>query len=271
METFCARVLFEACPLCGGEGAVEVREADCTAHPLYRPELGSVVRWRGCRSCGHLYTEGWFDAERQQRLFARANAHQVAGANVETARHHAAAIVERVSTVRGEIGGRWLDVGFGDGALFTTAAEFGYEAVGIDVRGDSQQTLCAMGYDARQADFLDFEDDGPFDVVSMADVLEHLPRPAEGLARARDLLRPGGVLFVSMPNVDCYAWRHLDAIGQNPYWGELEHYHNFSREHLYWLLGREGFRPCHYAVGRRYRATMEVIAAREDQAGADAI
>ena len=57
-------------------------------------------------------------------------------------------------------------------ALMATAAEFGYEAVGIDVRSASQELLCELGYDARCCDLRAFDDADGFDVISMADVLE---------------------------------------------------------------------------------------------------
>jgi len=89
-----------------------------------------------------------------------------------------------------------------------------------------------------------------------------MPFPKEGLSAAHRLLQPDGVLFVSMPNYDCMAWRLLDAGNANIYWGELEHFHNFSRARLYALLEEQGFEPVHYAVSERYRACMEVIARR---------
>ena len=100
----------------------------------------------------------------------------------------------------------------------------------------------------------------PADVVSMADVLEHMPFPVESLGVVRKILRPGGVLFLSMPNIDSPVWQNLDRNNANPYWGEIEHYHNFGRERLYKLLSDNGFEPLAYGVSERYRACMEVIA-----------
>ena len=99
-------------------------------------------------------------------------------------------------------------------------------------------------------------------VLSMADVLEHLPFPKEGLQTAHRLIEPGGVLFISMPNTESMPWRLMNRAAANPYWGEVEHYHNFSRSRLYRLLEDMGFKPLRYGVSERYRACMEVIAER---------
>jgi hypothetical protein len=71
-----------------------------------------------------------------------------------------------------------------------------------------------------------------------------------------------------MPHYDCAAWRLLDAANANPYWGELEHFHNFSRRRLHALLEDSGFAPVHYSVSERYRVCMEIIARRVDRARA---
>ena len=51
------------------------------------------------------------------------------------------------------------------------------------------------------------------DVLSMADVLEHMPWPRAALGRAAQMLRPGGILFLSMPNSDSVSWRYVVWCG----------------------------------------------------------
>jgi 2-polyprenyl-3-methyl-5-hydroxy-6-metoxy-1,4-benzoquinol methylase len=59
------------------------------------------------------------------------------------------------------------------------------------------------GYDVwRPVDAMDSGPwDAPFDAVVCADVLEHLARPEDLLTRIHGWLRPGGRLFVSLPNI----------------------------------------------------------------------
>jgi SAM-dependent methyltransferase len=222
------------------------------------------MRWLRCRKCDHLYVDGYFSPTALKVLMTGTLPHQAPGDNIENARHTCSRMVENVCALLAVPGGRWLDVGFGNGALMTTAAEFGFEAVGIDLRAANVAKMGEFGYEAHCVEFEKFQPDAPFNVISMADVLEHMPFPKPALVHAQELLRPEGLLFVSMPNADSFLWQVLNVSGANPYWGEIEHYHNFGRRRLYALLRECGFEPARYGVSHRYRACMEVIAKKSD-------
>ena len=254
-----ARTLFEACPLCSESSFIPVREAEAQAHPQWFDALEPSNQWKGCTNCGHLFADGYFEGEIAERVLA-GGMEPTSTPDLEMARHFSAQIVERVSSVRGAIGGRWLDVGFGNGSLLATADEFGYEAVGVDLRERRVAPMAELGYDARHADFLQFEDDEGFDVVSFCEVLERMPFPNEAIAKAKELMPNGGHLFLSTPNVNSHAWKLMDKGNENPYWSEIEQLHAFSREHAYYLLGQHGFSPVHFTVGKRFRAEMAIVA-----------
>ena len=153
-----------------------------------------------------------------------------------------------------------MDVGFGNAALLFTAAEFGFTPVGLDLRQKSVVSLASVGCEAHCADILEWEPAEPLQVISMADVLEHMPYPGRALSRAREIMRPDGTLFVSMPNMGSPLWDLMTSLNNNPYWGEQEHYHNFTHSRLFALLKETGFEPVHYGVSERYRCCMEIVA-----------
>jgi SAM-dependent methyltransferase len=254
------RVLFDACPLCADKRIAVLRTGNCSRHELYRPVLAPVITWMRCEACRHVFTDGYFSDEVSAEVFQTTSPGQRPGVAWEPTRMMSARIVERVARYVSE--GTWLDVGFGNGSLLFTAEEWGFEPMGLDIRPSSVEALQRLGVQARCADLTTLDEPGRFAVLSLADVLEHMPFPKDGVVAAHRLLGPAGVLFVSMPNYDCMAWRLLDATNANPYWDELEHFHNFSRRRLCALLREHGFEPVHYAVSERYRLGMEVIARR---------
>ena len=114
------RIRYAACPLCDGARLALKAEADCRGHALYRAPLPPTIRWRECAECGHVFADGYFDAEAEALLFSQAHAFQTVGHDYERQRAVWSRVVEIAQALVG-LGGGWLDVGFGDGALLLTA------------------------------------------------------------------------------------------------------------------------------------------------------
>jgi 2-polyprenyl-3-methyl-5-hydroxy-6-metoxy-1,4-benzoquinol methylase len=96
---------------------------------------------------------------------------------------------------------RWLDIGCGAGALLKAARRGGWTAIGTEVSSSAAAAVRAQGFDVHlgEVDGLGLRD-SDFDVVSLVEVVEHVPDPGAILASARRLLRPGGVLYVTTPH-----------------------------------------------------------------------
>jgi 2-polyprenyl-3-methyl-5-hydroxy-6-metoxy-1,4-benzoquinol methylase len=253
-------VRYEACPLCDSLAIAQDHDGNCSRHPLYKPELSAVLRWMRCTSCGHSFRNGYYTEAAFARLFDDTNLRQRAGYDLEGQRPISARMIDRVLPYQSS--GTWLDVGPGNGSLLLTAEEYGFTPIGIDLREDNVDALNRLGVHAFCQDLRDIGIEPACAVISMADVLEHMPFPADALQAAHKLLRDGGVLVLSMPNLDSPLWKLLDARNENPYWNELEHFHNFSKSRLYSLLAAHGFRPVRFDISERYRVCMEVLAIR---------
>lgn len=261
------RILYKCCPLCESKDFNFLREGDCSGHSLYQPGIPPKIRWMRCDSCEHVFTEGYWTDELRDLIFSKAHDNQVAGANIEMMRPYSARMVTRVVDYfdagwapRSMI---WLDVGFGNGSLLFTAEEYGFTTIGLDLRAENVEIMKRGGVEAYCLDIESAQDvlaPRRMNVISMADVLEHMPFPKQGLKAARRLLLPGGVLLVSSPVMYSSLWYYWDDQGINPYWDELEHFHIFSRERLYYLLMETGFQPLKYGISERYRGCMEVTA-----------
>ena len=260
---------YDGCPLCNSPCFAICATADCSAHPLWRPQLSSTMTWCKCHDCGHIFTDGYFTEEAQQIIFSRTLDGQRFGADFERQRQVSARIVERIAAYAPPPG-HWFDVGFGNGSLLMTAQEWGYSVAGVEARkNDTGSDPASLGIEVEYGTLANLVDrdlgSGPLSpgsasIVSMADSLEHMPYPADGLAAAHRLLSGEGVLFLSMPNCESAAWEISSSKKLNPYWGEIEHYHNFGRTRLYALLEEMRFTPVHFAISERYRLCMEVVA-----------
>jgi SAM-dependent methyltransferase len=138
-------------------------------------------------------------------------------------------------------GRRLVDIGCGAGFCLRAALDLGYsEAVGIDT--DLAQIAAARrrGLDAIRVDPGDdafyATHAGRFDVATMLDVLEHIPRAqqVEALRRTASLLRPGGLLVVQVPNCASPVAAYMRDI-------DWTHEVSFSQFGLDYVLHHAGF------------------------------
>jgi 2-polyprenyl-3-methyl-5-hydroxy-6-metoxy-1,4-benzoquinol methylase len=210
-----------------------------------------------CASCKHSYTKHYWTEEGRAELLRTLVKEQVFGGDLDQQRILWADVINRVHAVAPKYGGRWIDVGVGNGACVFTCSEFGHTTTGIDLRQTYIDALVHYGYDAVLADAMEYDYTGA-DVVFLADILEHLPYPDQLLTRIRN--QSWATVFVSCPNMDTVSWRYMDSRGKNVYWGEIEHHHNFTRASMEALLKRCKFTPVNYSISRRYGACMEIIA-----------
>jgi SAM-dependent methyltransferase len=141
-------------------------------------------------------------------------------------------------------GGVALDLGCGTGRALDELAGAGRALLGLDLRPEG----LAEARRARPASWLVQADatslplaDGSVDVITALDVLEHLDDHA-ALAEIRRVLRPGGILVLTVPALR-WLWSYRDRDA-----GHLRRYH---RRELAAQLGAAGLRVLwlnHYQV-----------------------
>lgn len=231
------RILYEKCPLCESTNFSFLRESPIQPWRIalgYPDCVPKTVRWMKCDECGHVFTDGILSPEAFAAVIETPPRHSLSSLEYAFMTHVCERIVRRVQ--KHVPTGKWLDVGFGDAALMCAAKNYGFTLVGIDVSSQNVTKARMMGLDASLADVSDLRDEHSYNVISMADILEHTPQPKEVIRIVDRALKPNGALFISCPGYDSHDWRFAEQHGCNPYWSEIEHYHNFSCDRLSSLL-----------------------------------
>jgi methionine biosynthesis protein MetW len=141
---------------------------------------------------------------------------------------------------------RVLDLGCSDGQLAACLMELGHHVVGVDVREHKHVRDRMAEFHQADLDVGIPEEVGyGYDVVLMADVLQHVREPEQLLAEARGRLRAGGSLMVSVPNFGHWYPRARVALGRFDYdaRGILDrgHLRFFTRRSFEALLERGGW------------------------------
>lgn len=118
-------------------------------------------------------------------------------------------------------GGRLIELGPAIGGFAAQASDAGYETSAIEMDPESCRFLRdVVGIEVHEtADPAPaLREHGPFEVIAMWQVLEHLPDPRPVLEAAAGALAPGGVLAIAAPNPEALQfrlfgarWTHVDA------------------------------------------------------------
>jgi len=125
----------------------------------------------------------------------------------------------RAVLARTEPGAAVLDIGCGNGRFLANVVAEGRRGYGLELPGKSLERARRIpGLELTEGK-LTRETYPPehFDMVTLWHVFEHLDRPAETLDILAEILKPGGYLALSLPNIDSWQakafgpdWFHLD-------------------------------------------------------------
>lgn len=147
-------------------------------------------------------------------------------------------------------GGRILDVGCLDGTIGAMLLGRGHrEVYGVDLSSSAVERALSMGVQARVGDLegkLEFAD-GFFDAVVAGEIIEHIYNIDLFLGELRRVLKPGGTLALSTPNLAALGRRLLLLCNRNPhieisFTGEAAgHIRYFVKGTLLAILAKHGF------------------------------
>ena len=232
-----------ACGACGARGlvihmAVPAPAGDEGLIPSTRQFGSALANIARCRCCGHMQLDPMPDDGMLARAYADAASEDYVD---EEAGQRATArrALERIETYLPRRGAL-LDVGCWVGFLPAEARDRGWRPLGLE----PSQFACAyarecLGLEVQNADLFSAQlPANAFDAVTMGDVIEHLCNPGEALQRIASLMRPGGVLWLALPDAGSRVARRLGRR----WWSVLPtHIQYFTRGSISSLLGRCGF------------------------------
>lgn len=243
------RWLRQDCPICGVPPSKYLGRRGGAAH---REGAGVECSIWLCGGCGLLFPNPMPVPAGGREHYAvdpgEYFRHHDEGQKLEGAR----GLLARAESLAGGRG-RVLDIGAGRGEVLAAAREAGWEAVGVEPSASfADHAARVSGAEVRRepVERCGFAE-GSFDAVILSAVLEHLYNPDETVREVARILRPGGVLFVDVPN-EAGLYFRLGNLYQKLRWRDwvvnlsptFEPYHvfGFGPRSLRALLGKHGLR-----------------------------
>lgn len=233
----------------------EFVEVDC-------PACGSSdrsVRFRkfglaywDCQACHTVYvnprpspeTLDWF--YRGSVNYAYFHKYTFPQSNEARRRHIALPRVNRFLELCGQHGvndGSFLEIGpgFGTFSLELASRNFFKRIVAIEPTPDLAAHCRRIGLEIIESRFEDitFPPDERFDAIGCYEVLEHIFSPREFLAHCRHVLRPGGLIAATVPNIEGFDIVTLGAASDSIDVEHLNYFHPGSLSRLFVSCGFE--------------------------------
>ena len=161
---------------------------------------------------------------------------------------------------------RHLDIGCALGFMLEQAQAAGWQSTGVETsefaaRYAAQHTSCEVFAGTLQD--ANFPNES-FDVVTLMDVIEHVPQPRALVAEIFRVLQPGGILYVVTPNFDSFFVRIYKDRAYGV-WPE-QHVVYFSAKSIKTLFRTVGFRDVAVATKDFYASNLQRLLGRKDEA-----
>jgi SAM-dependent methyltransferase len=214
---------------------------------------------RRCADCGHVQVDPVPDAAALQALYAEQEkyAEQLTWDEpMFVARDRAVVAALAADGASGPL----VDVGAGAGLMLQAAVERGWQAIGIELSVPNARLIRdRLGVSVHVGDL----DDAPLEpgsvgAITFSHSLEHLRDPVGTLRRARELLRPGGLVFVAVPN-----WAAATRVLTGPHitWINHEHISYFDQRSLQRAFVAAGLAPLRFETRRFLGVSYDFVLA----------
>ena len=203
-------------------------------HPLLGYERHDLVK---CRDCSFVFMKKiptGTELENYYSVYAYENEKEMPGPTRLSLEN----LIDSFEKYRKN--NRILDVGCGEGWILELAMKKGWEAYGTEFSSRAIE-ICEKKGIKMYAGVLKPASikEKDFDIIVSSETIEHINNPREELANMYQLLRKGGLLYITTPNFNSYLRRMMKdryAIIKYP-----EHLSYYTTKTLNRLLGETGF------------------------------
>lgn len=226
------------CWICEGEEFILKKKSDVTGKltsknfAITNFDYGKTGELKKCRSCGFIQctdldavVDFYEDLEDQEYENTR-----------KERKLQETRLIKFLSKYKKN--GKLLDIGAGSGIMVEAALEEGFDAEGVEPSKWLQKNAQNLNLPVYQGIFPHPETPGPYDVIALVDVIEHVTHPAKLLTEIHNALSEEGIFVLVTPDVNSFAAK---LLGYKWWHYRFAHIGYFNRKNLSTLLDKTGF------------------------------
>lgn len=205
------------------------RCAGCETHFLYpRPQSEQLQDYYDGKFREEVHTQRYYDYETLKEVFTR----------------FMPEAKQRVERVKKDLSAQdeVLEIGCSVGYFLDAIADDVKSVCGTEWDKKAQQYIkdCARHTNIQVSD--NSEDFGKrFDKIFMFHVLEHIEEPVSFLTDLKSLLKPGGCIYIEVPNVDDILVKTYQCDEFKNFYYKKAHLYNFNEKGLQYIFRQAGY------------------------------
>ncbi len=234
------------CLICGGNELKIIRTEKNSMIEIdfLKPYLQKDSTLVSCKQCHMAFVQS---IPNDDQFYASIYADSTRDVSIDFKYSGKLAIFDQIKTslLKYKTAGTLLDIGTGTGA-FLHQMKTHFKTTGIELGSSAREYARSIGFEVYEApvEKLPFPSES-YDVVTIIDVLEHLPDPKAAMSEIHRVLKIGGLLYIKVPNYKMQVAKqnilNFLKLSNEGMMGDYIHINHFCPRSLSTLTINHGF------------------------------
>lgn len=230
-----------ACPLCNSKNIGHFKKGTFDPGKISKENFnitdsnyGAMWTFFSCRECGFVFSNPFVPEDKISEFYAGLEDREY-GSEAEGRAKNFKTILKRLHKIK-KPGNTLLDVGAASGIFLNLARNERYEVSGIEPSSFlTAEAKRRYGLNIFRGTIENYRAQKKFAVITLLDILEHLPEPGSFMTKIDPLLEKNGILVIVTPDISSLTVR---LAGKHWWHYRIAHVNFFNLKSIAYLLDK---------------------------------